>query len=161
MGLHNILLAVTIALPAVVAQAGAYQQCKYQGKFQSHYVNLSDDILGGGLQFSGSTTCVDGYTCTYSNDYYSQCVPGTGAANSQNLASSPTSTTAPLGSSPTDTAVPGTVTAAAAGNPFASVALYANPYYASEISTSAIPSLTGAMATAAANVANVPTFVWL
>ena len=90
-------------------------------------------------------------------------MPGTGAAapSSQNLGSSPTSTTALLGSSPTEAATPGSVTAAAAGNPFASVALYANPYYASEISTSAIPSLTGAMATAAANVANVPTFVWL
>ena len=104
---------------------------------------------------------MDGFTCTYSNDYYSQCVPGTGAANSQNFGSSPTSAAAFLGSSPTDTAIPGSVTAAAAGNPFASVALYANPYYASEISSSAIPSLTGAMATAAANVANVPTFVWL
>jgi len=41
------------------------------------------------------------------------------------------------------------------------MALYANPYYASEISTSAIPSLTGAMATKAAAVADVPTFVWL
>ncbi|KAN0112822.1 1, 4-beta cellobiohydrolase [Hyaloscypha variabilis] len=144
MGLPSVLLAVAVALPAVVAQAGAYQQC-------------------GGTQFTGSTTCVSGYTCQYSNDYYSQCVPGTGAAapSSQNLGSSPTSTTALLGSSPTEAATPGSVTAAAAGNPFASVALYANPYYASEISTSAIPSLTGAMATAAANVANVPTFVWL
>jgi cellulose 1,4-beta-cellobiosidase len=41
------------------------------------------------------------------------------------------------------------------------VALYANPYYASEISSLAIPSLSGAQATAAAEVANVPTFVWL
>ncbi len=89
-------------------------------------------------------------------------MPGSGsaAASSQDYGSSPTLTTA-VGSSPTDTAVAGSITAAAAGNPFAGVALYANPYYASEISTSAIPSLTGAMATAAANVANVPTFVWL
>ena len=50
---------------------------------------------------------------------------------------------------------------AASGNPFAGVALYANPYYASEISSLAIPSLTGAMATKAAAVAKVPTFVWL
>ena len=39
--------------------------------------------------------------------------------------------------------------------------MYANPYYASEISAYAIPSLTGAMATKAAAVAKVPTFVWL
>ena len=54
-----------------------------------------------------------------------------------------------------------TTVAPAAGNPFSGVALYANPYYASEISTLAIPSLTGAMATKAAAVAKVPTFVWL
>lgn len=47
------------------------------------------------------------------------------------------------------------------GNPFSGVALYANPYYASEISTLAIPSLTGPMATKAAAAAKIPTFVWL
>ncbi len=56
---------------------------------------------------------------------------------------------------------PGGTTVAAAGNPFSGVGLYANPYYASEISAYAIPSLTGAMATKAAAVAKVPTFVWL
>ncbi|KAG9004202.1 hypothetical protein FRB90_011043 [Tulasnella sp. 427] len=29
----------------------------------------------GGIGWTGGTTCVSGYTCTYSNDYYSQCVP--------------------------------------------------------------------------------------
>ncbi|KAF7295932.1 CBM1 domain-containing protein [Mycena chlorophos] len=28
----------------------------------------------GGIGFSGPTCCVSGYTCTYSNDYYSQCI---------------------------------------------------------------------------------------
>lgn len=101
--------------------------------------------VGGGIGFSGSTTCVSGYTCTFSNAYYSQCLPGSGSAI----------TTTATGSTPTTTAAP------AVGNPFSGVALYANPYYASEISTSAIPSLTGAMATKAAVVAKVPTFVWL
>ncbi|PPQ84245.1 hypothetical protein CVT24_012922 [Panaeolus cyanescens] len=32
----------------------------------------------GGQGWTGPTTCVSGYTCVYSNDYYSQCVPGTG-----------------------------------------------------------------------------------
>jgi cellulose 1,4-beta-cellobiosidase len=79
----------------------------------------------------------------------------------QDSGSSPSLTVAVDGGSPTDAAAAGPITAAASDNPFASVALYANPYYASEISASAIPSLTGAMATAAANVANIPTFVWL
>jgi len=47
------------------------------------------------------------------------------------------------------------------GNPFSGVQLYANPYYSSEIYTSAIPSLTGSSASAASAVAEVPTFVWL
>jgi cellulose 1,4-beta-cellobiosidase len=47
------------------------------------------------------------------------------------------------------------------GNPFENVQLYANPYYSSEIYTSAIPSLTGTLATAASAVAEVGTFVWL
>lgn len=29
----------------------------------------------GGTGWTGSTTCVSGYTCTYSNTYYSQCLP--------------------------------------------------------------------------------------
>eukprot|EP00924_Labyrinthula_sp_SR-Ha-C_P006258 snap_masked-scaffold_31-processed-gene-1.20-mRNA-1 protein AED:0.14 eAED:0.14 QI:0/0/0/0.33/1/1/3/0/474 len=29
----------------------------------------------GGLDFTGETTCCDGSSCTYQNDYYSQCVP--------------------------------------------------------------------------------------
>jgi cellulose 1,4-beta-cellobiosidase len=109
----------------------------------------------GGIGFSGPTTCVSGYTCTVSNPYYSQCIPGTGGSTG------PTTTVG--GSSPTTSATspPGTTVPPSAGNPFAGVALYANPYYASEISTSAIPSLSGPMATKAAAVANVPTFVWL
>jgi cellulose 1,4-beta-cellobiosidase len=39
--------------------------------------------------------------------------------------------------------------------------LWANEYYSSEIHTLAIPKLSGAMATAAAKVAEVPSFMWL
>ncbi|KAF3931492.1 Endoglucanase [Dactylella cylindrospora] len=30
----------------------------------------------GGVQWTGPTSCVSGWTCTYSNPYYSQCLPG-------------------------------------------------------------------------------------
>ncbi|KAF5377695.1 hypothetical protein D9615_005239 [Tricholomella constricta] len=46
----------TSANPTGTAPAGAYGQC-------------------GGTGWTGPTTCVSGYTCTYSNPYYSQCVP--------------------------------------------------------------------------------------
>lgn len=37
------------------AQVGSYGQC-------------------GGSGYSGSTTCVSGWTCQYQNEWYSQCV---------------------------------------------------------------------------------------
>ena len=53
------------------------------------------------------------------------------------------------------------IAAAATGNPFSGYQLYANSYYASEISASALPSMTGTAKTAAASVAEVPSFYWL
>jgi len=139
MAVKNILLAaVAVLAPVAMAQGAAYAQC-------------------GGTGFTGSTSCVSGYTCTESNEYYSQCLPA--GANTA---------AAPANPNPASTAAAGTAASAAATqtiglqtNPFSGKALYANPYYASEISTSAIPSLTGAMATKAAAVAKVGTFVWL
>ncbi|CAG8886221.1 unnamed protein product [Penicillium egyptiacum] len=54
-----------------------------------------------------------------------------------------------------------TVTAAAAGNPFSGYQLYVNSYYASEVSASALPSMTGAAKAAASAAAKVPSFYWL
>lgn len=51
--------------------------------------------------------------------------------------------------------------AATTGNPFSGYQLYANSYYASEVSTSALPSMTGTAKTAASEVSNVPSFYWL
>jgi len=125
MGMKYIVLAVTALAPAVLAQSGAYGQC-------------------GGTGWSGSTSCVSGYTCTYSNPYYSQCLPGTGSGSGSGSSSSSATPTTSVAATTTSGGGGGT-TAAASGNPFSGVALYANPYYASEISASAIPSLTGAM----------------
>ncbi|KAG5998514.1 Exoglucanase 2 [Claviceps lovelessii] len=47
------------------------------------------------------------------------------------------------------------------GNPYSGVDLWPNPVYASAINNLAVPKLTGAMATAAAKVAEVPAFFWL
>ena len=54
-----------------------------------------------------------------------------------------------------------TVTAAAAGNPFSGYQLYVNPFYASEVSASALPSMTGTAKAAASAAAKVPSFYWL
>jgi len=128
------------------------------------WVSLLIHSIGGGTGFSGPSTCVSGYTCTFSNQYYSQCLPGSPAGNPSTTATGGVPVTTTAGSTPGTTTTgssPGTTPAPVVGNPFSGVGLYANPYYASEISTLAIPSLTGPMATKAAAVAKVGTFVWL
>jgi hypothetical protein len=47
----------------------------WKGPFQK---KSTDRRLGGGVSYAGPTTCVTGYYCAYSNEWYSQCVPGTG-----------------------------------------------------------------------------------
>lgn len=66
-------------------------------------------------------------------------------------------------SSKPSTTIPGGAgtTASYTGNPFAGVNQWANSYYASEVSSLAIPSLSAAMATKAAAAAKVPSFQWL
>ncbi|KAI0117944.1 1, 4-beta cellobiohydrolase [Nemania sp. FL0031] len=112
----------------------------------------------GGTGWSGATCCATGSTCVKSNDYYSQCIPGsstTGATSTTTTTGAATTTSV----TKTTTAVVTTTTgtAVASGNPFSGVSMWANSYYASEISAYAVPTL-GA---GAAAVAKVPTFLWL
>ncbi|KAM7217091.1 SGNH hydrolase-type esterase domain containing protein [Rhypophila decipiens] len=54
----------------------------------------------GGIGWSGSTSCVLGYRCTYQNDWYSQCVPGAAATTTtMTLKTSTTSSSAPTSTS--------------------------------------------------------------
>lgn len=48
----------TAFIAGALAQGAAYGQC-------------------GGQSWTGATTCVSGYTCTYQSEFYSQCLPGT------------------------------------------------------------------------------------
>ncbi|KAG9003239.1 hypothetical protein FRB93_011152 [Tulasnella sp. JGI-2019a] len=54
----KITLALAILLQYAIAQSPEYGQC-------------------GGIGWTGPTTCAAGTHCQYSNDYYSQCLPGT------------------------------------------------------------------------------------
>ena len=87
-------------------------------------------------------------------------VTSTSTTSTTSTSKAGTTTTTPV---VTPSSVPGgaSTTASYSGNPFAGVQLWANDYYASEVSSLAIPSLTGAMATKAAAVAKVPSFQWL
>ncbi|KZS87207.1 cellulase-domain-containing protein [Sistotremastrum niveocremeum HHB9708] len=64
-----LLLAVTVS-----AQAPEWGQC-------------------GGIGWSGATTCASGSVCTYSNPYYSQCLPGTASSTSTTTTTTSQSTT--------------------------------------------------------------------
>ncbi|PPQ66158.1 hypothetical protein CVT26_010880 [Gymnopilus dilepis] len=59
--LTNVLL-LSLSYRASYAQQTAWGQC-------------------GGQGWAGATTCVAGYVCTYSNPYYSQCIPGAGTTS--------------------------------------------------------------------------------
>ncbi|KAH8594725.1 glycoside hydrolase superfamily [Bisporella sp. PMI_857] len=85
LSLQNLAAAVAILanVDLASAQGAAYAQC-------------------GGQGFTGPTTCVAGYTCTYSNQWYSQCLPGTAATTT----GIPTLTSTVPGSTPTSTSVP-------------------------------------------------------
>ncbi|KAF3149592.1 hypothetical protein TWF594_010698 [Orbilia oligospora] len=48
----------------------------------------------GGLLWTGATTCVTGYWCSKSSDYYSQCIPGTDPNSSSTTSTSTSSTSA-------------------------------------------------------------------
>ncbi|KZP15293.1 glycoside hydrolase family 5 protein [Athelia psychrophila] len=85
-------LAALVALaPAFInAQATLYGQC-------------------GGVQWTGATTCVSGSVCTYSNPYYSQCLPGTAkpvtttASTTKTTSTTVTTTSSSASSTPTRT----------------------------------------------------------
>ncbi|KAJ5818492.1 alpha-L-arabinofuranosidase precursor [Penicillium riverlandense] len=63
-----------VVLPFVSAQSPVYGQC-------------------GGIGWTGATTCASGSCCTYSNPYYSQCVPCTGGGTTTTTTSSKSTTT--------------------------------------------------------------------
>ncbi|KAG8932517.1 Carbohydrate esterase 4 protein [Tulasnella sp. 418] len=54
-------------------------------------VNAAVALWGqcGGIGYSGETTCVAGAYCKYSNDWYSQCVPGTATSVPQQPTTNP------------------------------------------------------------------------
>lgn len=141
----------------------------------------------GGQDYTGPTCCQSGSTCVVSNQWYSQCLPGssnptttsrTSTSSSSSTSRTSSSTSRPPSSVPTTpTSVPPTITttptttptggsgpgttASFTGNPFAGVNLFPNKFYSSEVHTLAIPSLTGSLVAKASAVAQVPSFQWL
>ncbi|KAI0428674.1 1, 4-beta cellobiohydrolase [Xylaria sp. FL1042] len=119
----------------------------------------------GGIGWSGATCCASGSSCVVVNDYYRanefarQCLAGASTTSATTTQATTTSATKTTTSGVTTTKATTTVTgtAVASGNPFSGVSMWANAYYASEVSAYAVPTL-GA---GAAAVAKVPSFMWL
>ncbi|KAF3903528.1 Beta-xylosidase [Arthrobotrys entomopaga] len=89
-----------IAVNVVHAQSPAWGQC-------------------GGIGWTGSTTCVSGWTCVYSNPYYSQCLEGSSSSPTTTKATTTPSTTTRAGttaSSKTTTTSAATTTSSWSGN---------------------------------------------
>ncbi|KAI0060552.1 hypothetical protein BV25DRAFT_1807045 [Artomyces pyxidatus] len=74
----SLLLSIISLGSVAYAQSGAWGQC-------------------GGQGWTGSTSCISGYTCTYSNPYYSQCLPGTVSSKSTASTTSTASGSTPTG----------------------------------------------------------------
>lgn len=63
-------------------------------------------IQGGGIGWNGATTCASGLKCEKINDYYFQCIPGTGGSDPDPEPTQPT-TPSPTGGSNTGTGLDG------------------------------------------------------
>ncbi|KAH6619422.1 glycoside hydrolase superfamily [Chaetomium sp. MPI-SDFR-AT-0129] len=61
----------------------------------------------GGKDWKGATTCVSGYTCTYSNDWYSQCIPGSAGPSTTLRTTTTAKPSTTTSSGPTGTSTPG------------------------------------------------------
>ncbi|KAF9469516.1 CEL4a mannanase [Collybia nuda] len=80
MKLSSSLVAVALAISPVLAVVPVYGQC-------------------GGMNWTGETVCASGSSCVFSNDWYSQCIPGSGPTTT------PTTTTSRTTTTPTTTTV--------------------------------------------------------
>ncbi|QRV87995.1 glycoside hydrolase family 6 protein [Ceratobasidium sp. AG-Ba] len=131
--------------PMALAQQPVYAQC-------------------GGINWTGGTTCVSGSTCVKSNDYYSQCLPGSGGVTTTSKPTTtvkPTTTGPSVSTSPTGTATSSAPASTSTDNPYVGYSVYLSPYYAAEIKAAVATIKDSTLAAKAAKVANIPTFTWL
>jgi len=115
------LFAIAAAAGTAYAQQAAYAQC-------------------GGNGWTGAKSCVSGYTCNVYNEYYAQCIPGSGSA-------APATTAKPASTvkvTSTKVAVPTTVVSTKQAVTSAKPATTAKPASSTWATTSAAPVKTSA-----------------
>jgi hypothetical protein len=71
------LLSLVTTITAAAAQQVAYGQCTFSKAILS-FLKLMIINSGGGVGWTGPTSCVSGYYCSDLNAYYYQCIPGSG-----------------------------------------------------------------------------------
>ncbi|OCB88152.1 hypothetical protein A7U60_g4781 [Sanghuangporus baumii] len=103
--------AVLSSALTATAQQSVWGQCTFFNLYLTTsklLTVLSVQHQGGGIGWTGPTTCVSGSTCVRQNDYYYQCLPGAATTTTSNLPST-TPTTTTTGPSPpsTTTTAPG------------------------------------------------------
>ncbi|KIJ47919.1 glycoside hydrolase family 6 protein [Sphaerobolus stellatus SS14] len=121
--------------------------------------NAQSPIYGqcGGQGWTGATTCASGSVCTFSNPYYSQCLPGSATTTSAS-STRPTTTTTGGGSPTTTSAAPAPTDA---GNPFVGYTTFLIPEYVSEVQAAVANISDATTAASAAKVAEIPVFFWM
>lgn len=80
----------------------------------------------GGQDWTGGTTCVSGYVCTYSNSWYSQCIPGTAGATTTSKAPTTTTSTAPTSTASSKGTFTNPIKKSNGSDPYI---VYSNGYY--------------------------------
>ncbi|KAG8904229.1 hypothetical protein FRC01_008818 [Tulasnella sp. 417] len=120
----------------------------------------------GGIGHTGETTCVAGAVCTYSNDWYSQCLPGTATTTTTTTRTSTTSTRTSTTSTrtlttSTTTSVTPSGTCGTFGNPYESgYTTYLSPYYVAEVNAAIAAASSPTLAAKFPAVAQIPNFTW-
>ncbi|KAK6522431.1 hypothetical protein TWF281_002992 [Arthrobotrys megalospora] len=101
----------------------------------------------GGIGYSGPNTCVTGYWCSKTNDYYSQCIPGTDPNAS--------ASTSKMTGSSSSSSRPSTATGTSLSVPVAVTNILSTPTASSTTSRPSTASSTAASSTSSVNTAVV------
>ncbi|PQE21360.1 glycosyl hydrolase family 43 protein [Rutstroemia sp. NJR-2017a BBW] len=89
---------VLALISGISAQQSAWGQCRFSACLMISYELIT--ITGGGIGWTAPTTCASGSCCKYSNDWYSQCIPGSCTGSSSSAILSSTSTASIVSGTP-------------------------------------------------------------
>jgi hypothetical protein len=86
---HYIAVSFLLTVVATQSTVGPYGQCKQLNLF---VVEKLTETLGGGQFYSGISACATGWTCSYVNQYFAQCLVPVTTSTSTVITTSTSST---------------------------------------------------------------------